>query len=87
MPGAKDPQEAEIVLRLERSAGDAVDRVAGQGLGFEGALAGECHGLCGGLVSDPVADPIGVAGPLGWWIRVSVCGEDDHGMVGSPLLS
>ena len=29
VPGAKDPQEAEIVLGLERSAGDAIDRVAG----------------------------------------------------------
>lgn len=65
MAGAKDSQEAEIVLSLVRAARDAVDGVACERLRCECGLAGESHALCGGLVADPVADPIRVAGPLG----------------------
>lgn len=64
MAGAKDPQEAEIVLRFERAARDAVDGVACERLRRERGLAGKRHALCGCLVADPVADPIRVASPL-----------------------
>lgn len=64
--GPEHAQEAEVVLRLERAAGRAVDLVAVQRLGFEAGLAGERHRFGRGLVADPVADVVGVSGPLEW---------------------
>ena len=63
MPGAKHPQEAEIVHGLERAALGAGHGVGRQGLGGEGGGAGEVDRVGGREAAEPVADPVGVAGP------------------------
>ena len=65
MARAEHAQKAEVILSLKGAARGAIDRVAGQGLGFEGGLAGVGDGFGGDLVADPVADVVGVASPLG----------------------
>lgn len=63
VPGAKHPQEAQVVDRLDRAALLALDGVGGQGFGREGGGARVGDGVGGGEAAEPVADPVGVAGP------------------------
>ena len=63
MTGAKHPQEAQIIHRLERASLRAVHGVGRQRRGCESGRAGVGDGVGGGEAAEPIADPVGVAGP------------------------
>ena len=63
MARPKNPQEAEIVDRLERAALRARDRVRGQRFGGEGRGARIGDGVGRREAAEPIADPVGVPGP------------------------